>query len=187
MWVFDLGSREIGIVGCVVGASFAVLVAEEMFASGCDLLISVTSWGEITPQGAPPYSILIDRALRDEGTSFHYLPPSVWSFAPEHLLSRLDGAVDQDTRVLTGATWTTDAPFRETETAIAAARARGILAVEMEAAGLYAFAQARGRAVICIAHVTNQMGTIEGDFEKSEANGAAEALAVVSRILVQVA
>jgi hypothetical protein len=51
MWVYDLGRREIGVVGCVVGASFAVLVAEEMFASGCDLLISVTSSGEITPQG----------------------------------------------------------------------------------------------------------------------------------------
>ena len=86
---------------------------------------------------------------------------------------------------MSGATWTTDAPFRETETAIAAARARGILAVEMEAAGLYAFAQSRGRAVICLAHVTNQMGTIEGDFEKGEANGTADALAVVSRIVAR--
>ena len=52
------------MVGCAVGASFAVLVAEEMFASGCELLISVTSSGQITPQGAPPYFILIDRAWR---------------------------------------------------------------------------------------------------------------------------
>jgi purine-nucleoside phosphorylase len=87
--------------------------------------------------------------------------------------------------VLTGATWTTDAPFRETETAIAEARSRGILAVEMEAAGLYAFAEARSRAVICLAHVTNQMGTIEGDFEKGEANGTADALAVVSQIVAR--
>lgn len=183
MWVFDLDGHEIGVVGCAVGASFAVLVAEEMFASGCELLISVTSSGQITPQGAPPYFILIDRALRDEGTSYHYLPPTDWSRAPEHLLSRLDGAFDQGPRVLTGATWTTDAPFRETEAAIAAARARGILAVEMEAAGLYAFAQARNRPVICLAHVTNQMGTVDGDFEKGEANGTADALAVVSRIV----
>jgi uridine phosphorylase len=185
MWVFDLDEREIGVVGCAVGASFAVLVAEEMFASGCELLISVTSSGQITPQGAPPYFILIDRALRDEGTSYHYLPPSSWSAAPEPLLARFDGAFEEGPRVLRGATWTTDAPFRETETAIAAARARGILAVEMEAAGLYAFAQARGRAVICLAHVTNQMATIEGDFEKGEANGTADALTVVSRIVTR--
>lgn len=86
---------------------------------------------------------------------------------------------------MSGATWTTDAPFRETDRAIAAARVRGILAVEMEAAGLYAFAQARQRAVICLAHVTNQMGIIEGDFEKGEANGAADALAVLSRIVAR--
>ncbi|MBM2323305.1 MULTISPECIES: nucleoside phosphorylase [Roseobacteraceae] len=184
-WVFDLEGHEIGVVGCAVGASFAVLVAEEMFASGCELLISVTSSGQITPQGAPPYFILIDRALRDEGTSYHYLPPSDWSGAPEHLLFRLDGAFEGGPRMLTGATWTTDAPFRETETAIAAARSRGILAVEMEAAALYAFAKARDRDVICLAHVTNQMGTIEGDFEKGEANGTADALAVVSRIIAR--
>lgn len=183
MWLFDLDGREIGVVGCAVGASFAVLVAEEMFASGCELLISVTSSGQITPQGAPPYFILIDRALRDEGTSYHYLAPSDWSAAADELLARLDGAFADGPRVLTGATWTTDAPFRETETAIAAARARSILAVEMEAAGIYAFAQARYRAVICLAHVTNRMGTIDGDFEKGEANGTADALAVLSRIV----
>ncbi|MFB9148990.1 nucleoside phosphorylase [Roseovarius ramblicola] len=179
MWVFDLEGHEIGVVGCAVGAPFAVLVAEEMFASGCRLLISVTSSGQITPQGAPPYFIVIDRAWRDEGTSYHYLPPGDWSAAPDHLLSRLEGMEDGGPRVFTGPTWTTDAPFRETEAAIAAARTRGILAVEMEAAGLYAFAAARGRDVLCLAHVTNQMGTIEGDFEKGEANGTADALAVV--------
>ena len=183
LWLFTLDGYEIGVVGCAVGASFAVLVAEEMFASGCALLISVTSSGQITPIGAPPYFILIDRSLRDEGTSYHYLPPSEWSDAPEPLLSQLAGAFEEGPRVLCGATWTTDAPFRETEAAIAAARARGILAVEMEAAGLYAFAKARRRAVICLAHVTNQMGTIEGDFEKGEANGAADALWVVSKIV----
>lgn len=183
LWVFDLDGREVGVVGCAVGASFAVLVAEEMFASGCELLISVTSSGQITPVAEPPYFVLIDRALRDEGTSYHYLPPSDWSAAPEALVSRLDGAFEDGPCVLRGPTWTTDAPFRETEAAIAAARARGVLAVEMEAAGLYAFASARGRDVICLAHVTNQMGAVEGDFEKGEAHGTADALAVVARII----
>ena len=95
----------------------------------------------------------------------------------------MTGAFDTGPQVLTGPTWTTDAPFRETESAIAAALARGILAVEMEAAGLYAFATARGRDVICLAHVTNQMGTIDGDFEKGEANGTADALFLLSRII----
>jgi uridine phosphorylase len=62
-------------------------------------------------------------------------------------------------------TWTTDAPFRETEAAIEYARIQGILGVEMETAALYAFAQVKGKDVVCFAHITNQMAQIEGDFE----------------------
>ena len=67
-----------------------------------------------------------------------------------------------------GATWTTDAPFRETDLAVKKAGSEGILAVEMEAATLYAFARARCRCrdVNGFALVTNQMGNIEDDFEK---------------------
>lgn len=182
LFVFDEGGLTMGVVGCAVGASFAVLVAEELFASGCELLISVTSSGQITPVQAPPYFILIDRALRDEGTSYHYLPPAEWSMAPPDLLNRLDGAFEgADIDVLSGPVWTTDAPFRETEEAINAVRELGVLAVEMEAAALYAFAEARKKPVVCFAHVTNQMGQIEGDFEKGEANGTADALNLVRR------
>ena len=82
--------------------------------------------------------------------------------------------------VLQGATWTTDAPFRETEAAIRQAREHGALAVEMEAAALYAFARARRKPVLCFAHVTNQMAQVEGDFEKGEANGAHDALELLA-------
>lgn len=182
LFVFEESCVELGIIGCVVGASFAVLVAEELFASGCELLISVTSSGQLDPVRPPPYFILIERALRDEGTSYHYLPPSRFSEAPEPLIEKLAGAFDDlDEPMLRGATWTTDAPFRETTATIGAFRAEGLLAVEMEAAALYAFAAARGNAVVCFAHVTNQMGQIEGDFEKGAENGTADALAVVSR------
>ena len=63
-------------MGRAVGASFAVLVAEELFASGCRLLVSLTSAGQVLPAGPPPYFVVIDRALRDEGTSYHYTSPS---------------------------------------------------------------------------------------------------------------
>ena len=180
--VFDEDGQTFGIVGCAVGASFAVLVAEELFASGCMLLISVTSSGQLAPVQAPPYFVLIERALRDEGTSYHYLPPAPFSAASEALLAALDGAFDGvGVPVLGGATWTTDAPFRETQQAIDAMRRRGLLAVEMEAAALYAFASAKGRAVICFAHVTNQMGQAENDFHKGVADGTTDALAIVVR------
>ena len=79
--------------------------------------------------------------------------------------------------------WTTDAPFRETAEAIEAARAKGILAVEMEAAALYTFARVKGVRVLCLAHVTNTMGQTGADFEKGEADGTSDALAVLERVV----
>lgn len=171
---------ELGVVGCAVGASFAVLVAEQLFASGCRLLVSLTSSGQLAALRPPPYFILIEKALRDEGTSYHYTPPSQFSSACPKLLNAMNGAFDGlRVPVERGATWTTDAPFRETTEAIEVMKARGLLAVEMEAAALYAFAEARQKAVLCFAHVTNQMAQIEGDFEKGEADGSFDALAVI--------
>ena len=76
---FKHNEIEFGIVGRVVGAPFAVLVAEELFACGCELLISITSAGQIVTLGQPPYVVLIEKALRDEGTSYHYLPPAPYA------------------------------------------------------------------------------------------------------------
>jgi uridine phosphorylase len=181
LYAFTHEGTRFGIIGSAVGASFAVLVAEELFACGCELLISVTSAGQIVPIGDPPYFVLIEKALRDEGTSYHYLPPADFSHLAPGLLSLLGDVLSHAPVVMyRGATWTTDAPFRETETAIAHCRDLGILAVEMEAAALYAFAEARQKAVVCFAHVTNQMARAEDDFEKGAGGGSQVALQVVS-------
>jgi uridine phosphorylase len=180
MWAWRAGDLACGIIGHVVGGPFAVLAAEQLFASGCELLINVTSAGQITDAGPPPYYILIERALRDEGTSYHYLPPSRYAAADPALIGLAAAALAQAGRkVHVGDSWTTDAPFRETEESIASRRAAGILAVEMEAASLYAFAAARARPVVCLAHVTNQLGCVDGDFEKGDHNGAAGSLELV--------
>ena len=142
---FRLGAEQIGVIPRAVGAPFAVLEAEQLFAAGCRLLLSVTSAGQIADLGPPPYFILIDRALRDEGTSYHYLPPAAFAAADPALADAVESALQGlPFPVHRGASWTTDAPFRETEAAIAAAAAAGALAVEMEAAALYAFARAGG-------------------------------------------
>jgi uridine phosphorylase len=171
-------------VGCAVGAPFAVLVAEQLFASGCRLLISVTSAGQITASTTPPYFVVIDRALRDEGTSYHYAAPTEYAEADPRLVrlaaNTLHGKAQ---RVLVGPTWTTDAPFRETADAIDLARSKGALAVEMEAAALYAFAASAKVPVLCLAHVTNTMGQAGDDFEKGEADGTQDALRVLALLV----
>ena len=183
LYTFRLAERTVGIVGCVVGAPFAVLIAEELFACGCRFLLSLTSAGQINAAGPTPYFVVIDRALRDEGTSYHYAAPAEFAEADAQLVATAANALKQaGLRILVGASWTTDAPFRETAEAIEAARAQGVLAVEMEAAALYTFARARGKSVLCLAHVTNTMGQADRDFEKGESDGTIDALKVLATI-----
>jgi uridine phosphorylase len=184
LYTFEIGGHVAGIIGCAVGAPFAVLVAEELFASGCKLLVSITSAGQIVPAGTPPYFVVIERALRDEGTSYHYTDASDYSDAdPQRVAKAVRALKARGVNVVIGSSWTTDAPFRETVEAVDAARARGILAVEMEAAALYAFARATNNDVLCLAHVTNAMAVAGQDFEKGEAGGAIDALRVLEAIV----
>ncbi len=181
LYNFHQEDIQFGIVGCAVGSAFAVLVAEELFACGCELLISITSAGQISRMAKPPYFVLIEKALRDEGTSYHYLPASDFSsISPGLQLKIRDAFSHSSISVRDGATWTTDAPFRETEAAIMHSRDLGILAVEMEAAALYAFAEARQNAVVCFAHVTNEMARVEGDFEKGVDDGSRASLEIIT-------
>ena len=179
----DADGVRLGLVGCAVGAPFAVLVAEELFASGCELLVSVTSAGRVAGDLGPASLILIDRALRGEGTSHRYLPLAPEVHADQSLIAAAGvGLAAAGIPFQQGASWTTDAPFRETRSALAAARAVGALTDEMEAAALLAFAAATRRRVVCFAHVTNQMAQIDGDFEKGPDAGAARALAVAAAV-----
>jgi uridine phosphorylase len=183
LYGFQLAGKSAGIIGCAVGAPFAVLVAEELFTCGCRMLISLTSAGQIAPAADPPYFVIIDRALRDEGTSYHYAPPDAFAEADPHIVEAAARALaDAGLRAHVGASWTTDAPFRETAAAVAAARTMGVLAVEMEAAALYTFARRRHKKVLCLAHVTNTMGLTGGDFEKGEAQGTADALMILETL-----
>src|SRR5260221_1892496 len=148
LYEFDNEGMRFGIIGRAVGAPFAVLLAEQLFVSGCRFLISMTSAGQIAPppepDREPPYFVVIDRALRDEGTSYHYLPPAEFAEADGALVAAAMGALGEvGLPAFQGAAWTTDAPFRETAAAIERARARNILAVEMEPAALYPFPGAR--------------------------------------------
>jgi len=180
---FSLSDQTVGIIGCAVGAPFAVLIAEELFASGCKFLISLTSAGRIASSDKSPFFVIIDRALRDEGASYHYAPPAEFAHADPALIALACEAVrEKPQKVIVGTSWTTDAPFRETAEAIEWAQSKNAIAVEMEAAALYTFAQVAKVKILCLAHVTNTMGQGGEDFEKGEADGTADALAVLAAI-----
>jgi purine-nucleoside phosphorylase len=78
-----------------------------------------------------------------------------------------------------GRSWTTDAPYRETATAIHDAQKSGADCVEMEASALYAFGKVKSKPVVCFAHLTNSMAQQNGDFEKGAENGSLTSLELV--------
>ncbi len=181
-WALD--GEEYAVVGGTVGAPFAVLVAEELFASGCEALVSISSAGLVSERLSPPFFVVVDRALRDEGTSHHYLPPGRFALSDDTLVASVLGALEASKGLaVRGASWTTDAPFRETESLVASRRGEGIVCVEMEAAALLTFAAAQGRTVACLAHVTNAMATRPEDFEKGGDGGIEEAVSLCGAAL----
>lgn len=183
LYGYDLDGTEIGIIPCAVGASYAVLVAEQLFVSGCELLISVTSAGIVTDQPIPKQFGLITESLRDEGTSYHYLPPARTASIQKHLLMQIRQSASAKRTWFEVNSWTTDAPYRETKSAINAMKKEGITCVEMEASALYAFAERTDNDVICFAHLTNSMAQEEGDFEKGDEFGSMDTLRLISQTL----
>ena len=187
LYLWHANGTEYGIIGGTVGASFAVLVAEELFALGCKALVTISSAGLIAENLQPPMFLLIDKALRDEGTSYHYLPPQRFALAsPSHVAAVARRLHEGAVQFSQGSSWTTDAPFRETSELIAARREEGIIAVEMEAAALLAMAEALEKRVICLAHITNAMATRSDDFEKGGDDGNEAALKVCAMSLAAV-
>ncbi len=181
-WKAD--GAEYGVIGGTIGAPFAVLVAEELFALGCQAIVSISSAGLIAPGLSPPFFLLIEKALRDEGTSHHYLPAGRFSVASPSLMAVVARRMAKTgIPVHRGASWTTDAPFRETETLIAARREEDVVSVEMEAAALLALGAAIGKSVVCLAHITNAMATRSEDFEKGGDAGLEESLVVCALAL----
>ncbi len=89
LYEYNFDGFTTGIIPCVVGSSYSVLVAEQLFVSGCRLLISVTSAGIINKLSNTKQFALITSSIRDEGTSYHYLPIDKPALLNEHLFKLL--------------------------------------------------------------------------------------------------
>jgi uridine phosphorylase len=128
-----------------VGAPLAGGLLEEMIAYGCRKFIVCGGCGVLEKELQVGRLVVVSSAVRDEGLSYHYLPPGRAVQAHPAGIAALEKALTVHSLPYTlGKTWTTDAPYRETAAKIAARRAEGCLTVEMEAAGLMAVAQFRG-------------------------------------------
>lgn len=136
---------KIGIMtGFGGGSPMTVELAEEFAAMGVKCMILMTWGGILQPDLDPGDIVVIDRAIRDEGTSYHYLPAAKYVDAHSGLVNQLSEAIRARGGTSTrGTTWTTDAPFRETPEEIKQYQAEGVKTVEMESSGLFTVGQIR--------------------------------------------
>lgn len=130
-----------------LGAPIVAAQAEELIALGATRLVSVALAGGIRPDLAPGAIVAPDVAIRDEGTSHHYLPPGREVASDPGLAAGLVAALrSHGAEVHVGRSWSTDAPYRETREEVARYGGEGVLAVDMELAALLAVAETRGVA-----------------------------------------
>ena len=144
MYEIEHNGKRLAFFQPGIGSSQAVAILEEVIAFGCRKFVACGGCGVLEPDLAAGHLIVVSSAVRDEGASYHYLPPSREVQANAVVLESI-------VRTLTSLglphrvskTWTTDAPYRETIDVIARRRAEGCAVVEMEAAGMMAVAQFR--------------------------------------------
>lgn len=128
-----------------LGAPIVAAQAEELIGLGARRLISVALAGGLQPDLPPGSIVVAESAIRDEGTSHHYLPPGREVAADPALVSALRSSLQsRGLEARTGCTWSTDAPYRETRHEVALYQAEGVLVVDMELAALLAVAKVRG-------------------------------------------
>jgi uridine phosphorylase len=156
MFSVELEGVKCGIIARTIGGPYAVLIAEQLRAAGARLIVGLTSAGRVAPDLPVPGLVVASSAIRDEGTSYHYLSPGEDATCPLHLTRPITRELSlSGFAVRAGMVWTTDAPYRETNRQLQKWANEGVLAVEMQAASLFAFGRARGVNVAVVARVSN--------------------------------
>lgn len=145
LFSLQVGDRRVAVFHPGVGAPLACGLLEEAIATGCRMFVACGGAGAVVPGLALGHVVVPHGAVRDEGTSYHYLPPSREVSADRAATAVLCAVLDEHgVPYVAGKTWTTDAPYRETQAKVAARRREGCITVEMETAAFLAVAHHRG-------------------------------------------
>lgn len=144
VWELDVSGYRVAVVQPGVGAPLAAAFLDELVAMGARKIVACGGAGALTPELVLGHAIVVDSAVRDEGTSYHYLPPARTIDTAPHTVATLVKTLD-DAHVAhtVGRCWSTDGFYRETRERVDRRVAEGCVAVEMEAAALLALARHR--------------------------------------------
>jgi len=145
LYLVEAGGTEALVVHPGVGAPLAAGILEEVIALGCTRVVACGGAGALRDELVLGHAVVVAEAVRDEGTSFHYLPPARTVAADPGGVAVLEALLfERGVEFVTGKSWTTDAFYREARARVDRRVAEGCLTVEMEAAAFMAVARFRG-------------------------------------------
>jgi uridine phosphorylase len=153
--LFKYKDIKVALLGLPFSAPSSGAFVDLMFSLGTEYAIFFGSCGVLDPGIERSSMIVPSKALRDEGTSYHYEKPSRYSYPSRDVLNCIERTLkDNHIKYQKGATWTTDALFRETKRKVREYRREGCIAVDMEAAAFFSIAKFRKKhigAIFCAA------------------------------------
>lgn len=152
MFLLPVGEQHVLVMKATgVGAPTSVITLEELIAAGIGRIVNLGSAGGLQTRSKIGDIIVCEAAIRDEGTSHHYLPDAKFAYPCPALTSELCAAIEHaGIPFQKGISWTTDAPYRETIDEVRYYRAEGVATVEMEAAALFAVGGVRGASIASV-------------------------------------
>lgn len=148
-----------------IGAPVAAVMLEDLIALGCRSVVSIGTTGGMDPGLSVGDLVVCTGAVRDEGTSHHYLPDGEPAVPDAALTARLEQVLrERGEAYRLARAWTTDAPYRETREEVLRHVEDGVAVVEMEAAALFAVATVRAASVASLLVVSDVLSTLDGSW-----------------------
>jgi purine-nucleoside phosphorylase len=163
LFIFKESTGTVGLMGNFgFGAPVAVTLSEVLIAMGVKRIINIGVAGTLQKYIDIGDIVVCDRAIRDEGTSYHYLPPDTYAYPHSELIKQITETLNtKGTEYFNGATWTTDAPYRETIAEVSKYQEEGVLTVEMEASALFALGKHRNIEVGAIFTISDSLADLK--------------------------
>lgn len=159
--VGEVEGIRVGVIWAAPGAPLATFVMEDLIACGARVFIGVGLLGAIQPNIQIGDLIIPVETVRDEGTSLHYLPKDVKAVPSENVVSALKDACKKfGAKCRTGPVWTTDAPYRETQSKIKHFQTQGVLGVDMETSAIFSLAIYRNVEAGCLLVTSDDLPTL---------------------------
>lgn len=144
------------------GAALSAIALEELIALGVKRIITIGSAGSLQEHVPIGSIVLADNSIREEGTSYHYMPPSrIVSCSQDLLDLAMQSAEKAGKEVKIGTCWTTDSFYRETIKKARGYKEEGVLVVDMESSALYAVANYRGVDILSMFYISDSIAGLK--------------------------